>query len=201
MSAATSVGYARVRTPVGVALAAWTRTGVVALSPDGLWFGGRSPAAAERAFLAGLRRAGLAPCRRSVPAALAVRIRRSIAAGDGACADLSALGVFSRRVLQATCRIPRGETRTYGEIARAAGRPAAARAAGGALARNPVPLIVPCHRVVRADGSLGGYGGPRGTETKRRLLESEGATARGPGARPGRPARATAAARGSRAKR
>jgi len=78
---------------------------------------------------------------------------------------------FQRRVWEELRRIPLGETRSYGEIARALGRPNAQRAVGHACATNPVPLIVPCHRVVRGDGALGGY--RLGAERKRRLLERE----------------------------
>ncbi len=80
---------------------------------------------------------------------------------------------FERRVWTAACAIPRGETRTYGEVARAIGRPGAARAVGGALRRNPLMVVVPCHRVVGGDGSLTGYAG--GLAAKQRLLELEGA--------------------------
>ena len=69
-------------------------------------------------------------------------------------------------------QIPYEETISYGELARRAGKEGAARAAGQALAANPVPLLVPCHRVICADGSLGGFAG--GLEMKRRLLELEG---------------------------
>lgn len=79
--------------------------------------------------------------------------------------------VFQRRVWDALRRIPRGETRTYSEIARAIGAPAAVRAVGSACGANPVALVVPCHRAVRADGGLGGYAW--GIERKRRLLEFE----------------------------
>ncbi len=85
---------------------------------------------------------------------------------------------FARRVLlDATCSIPFGRVRTYGQIARAVGSPAAARAVGGALGSNPVPIVVPCHRVVAA-GGLGGYsGGAKGSglRWKRELLSIEGA--------------------------
>ncbi|BAD40011.1 methylated-DNA--[protein]-cysteine S-methyltransferase [Symbiobacterium thermophilum] len=88
--------------------------------------------------------------------------------------DLSPLSPFDREVLAACRAIPRGEVRTYGELAAAVGRPRAARAVGGALRRNPVPLLIPCHRVVRSDGTIGQYsmGGP---EVKRQLLAMEGA--------------------------
>lgn len=78
---------------------------------------------------------------------------------------------FERAVWQAEEAIPYGETRSYGEIARAIGRPGAARAVGSATGRNPLPLVVPCHRVLAADG-LGGFGG--GLALKRRLLALEG---------------------------
>lgn len=74
----------------------------------------------------------------------------------GVGADLSALAPFSRAVLRETARIPYGETRTYGWIAQKIGRPGAARAVGQALGRNPVPLLIPCHRVVASAG-LGGF--------------------------------------------
>jgi methylated-DNA-[protein]-cysteine S-methyltransferase len=80
---------------------------------------------------------------------------------------------FQRRVWVLTREIPRGQTRTYGELARMAGSPGAARAVGQAMARNPWPIIVPCHRVLGSGGSLTGFGG--GVEMKRRMLEMEGA--------------------------
>lgn len=80
---------------------------------------------------------------------------------------------FYRDVLRATARVPYGQTATYGEVAARAGRPRAHRAAGSALGSNPIPLVVPCHRVVRAGGALGGYGG--GVEVKEYLLRLEGA--------------------------
>jgi len=79
--------------------------------------------------------------------------------------------VFQRRVWEALRHIPRGETRTYGEIARAIGAPAAVRAVGSACGANPVALFVPCHRAVRRDGGLGGYAW--GLATKQRLLDLE----------------------------
>ena len=78
---------------------------------------------------------------------------------------------FQRRVWEATRAIPRGETRTYGQLARDVGSPGAARAVGQAMARNPWPIIVPCHRVVGHDGRLTGFGG--GLKMKHRLLEME----------------------------
>jgi methylated-DNA-[protein]-cysteine S-methyltransferase len=80
---------------------------------------------------------------------------------------------FRRRVLRATARIPYGETRSYTEMARGAGNERATRAAGSALGSNPIPIVVPCHRVLRRGGALGGYGG--GLPLKEALLELEGA--------------------------
>src|SRR5574341_817700 len=88
--------------------------------------------------------------------------------------DLSRVGPFQRRVLEQLRRIPRGQVRTYRDIAREIGHPGATRAVGTACARNPVPLVIPCHRVVRSDGGLGGYSLRGGVALKRRLLESEG---------------------------
>ncbi len=82
---------------------------------------------------------------------------------------------FRRAVYAATRRITPGRTRTYGEIARDIDRPEAARDVGVALSRNPTPIIVPCHRVVAANGALTGFSAPGGLETKRRMLELEGA--------------------------
>jgi len=82
---------------------------------------------------------------------------------------------FVRRVLDATARIPYGSVSTYGHVAAQAGSPRASRAAGNALGSNPLPIVVPCHRVVRTGGKLGGYGG--GPERKQALLVVEGAQA------------------------
>jgi methylated-DNA-[protein]-cysteine S-methyltransferase len=79
---------------------------------------------------------------------------------------------FNQGVLRATADIPFGETASYGEVAAAAGSPRAARAAGNALAGNPIPIVVPCHRVIHAGGGIGGYTG--GLDNKRFLLRLEG---------------------------
>jgi methylated-DNA-[protein]-cysteine S-methyltransferase len=90
--------------------------------------------------------------------------------------DLDALTQFQRQVLEATAQVPRGSVATYGEIAQRIGSPKAARAVGQALGRNPVPIVIPCHRVIAADGSLGGYSGGGGLRSKAALLQLEGAT-------------------------
>ena len=87
--------------------------------------------------------------------------------------DLSGLSPFQRKILGATAKIPFGDVSTYQAVARKAGNEKAARAAGGALNSNPIPIVVPCHRVVGSNGQLVGYAG--GLDVKRRLLAIEGA--------------------------
>jgi methylated-DNA-[protein]-cysteine S-methyltransferase len=87
--------------------------------------------------------------------------------------DWRLTGGFRREVLRATAEIPYGHTASYRDVATRAGSPRAVRAAGSALATNPLPIVVPCHRVVRSGGELGGYGG--GPEAKATLLVLEGA--------------------------
>lgn len=87
--------------------------------------------------------------------------------------DWSAIQPFQRAVLQAANQIPFGETRSYGWIAKQIGKPGASRAVGQALGANPIPIILPCHRVIASNGGLGGYGG--GLPLKIKLLRLEGA--------------------------
>jgi methylated-DNA-[protein]-cysteine S-methyltransferase len=94
--------------------------------------------------------------------------------------ELSRMTSFQRRVISACRRITFGSTLSYRELAKRAGSPHAARAVGNIMARNCVPLIVPCHRVIAADGSLGGYSAPSGLRMKRHLLQMEGALATRP---------------------
>ncbi len=88
-------------------------------------------------------------------------------------ADLSQYTPFGRAILTACRQIPFGQTRTYRQLALAAGVGRAAQAVGNMMARNPIPLIVPCHRVIRTDGGLGGFSAAGGTATKRHLLAHE----------------------------
>ncbi len=88
--------------------------------------------------------------------------------------DLSGLREFERAVLRKTLEIPRGEVRTYSWVAREIGHPRAVRAVGTALANNPIPILIPCHRVVRSDGVIGNYGAG-GPEAKFKILDHEGA--------------------------
>ena len=90
--------------------------------------------------------------------------------------DFSRWQGFAARVYTALRAVPYGETITYGELARRAGQPAAARAVGGLMARNPLPIILPCHRVIAATGALTGYSGGAGIATKIFLLNHEKAS-------------------------
>jgi methylated-DNA-[protein]-cysteine S-methyltransferase len=92
---------------------------------------------------------------------------------DTSLLNMKKLSGFSAKVLKQTCKIPHGKVTTYSGLAVKIGSPRAARAVGTALANNPFPLVIPCHRVVRSDGSLGGFGG--GINMKKELLTREGA--------------------------
>lgn len=87
--------------------------------------------------------------------------------------DLSGVTPFRAQVLRACRRIPYGKTTSYADLARAVGRARAGRAVGSTMATNPLPLVIPCHRVMRADGGLGGFSSPPGVDQKRRMLELE----------------------------
>lgn len=89
--------------------------------------------------------------------------------------DWNSVAPFFRQIYEAAREIPAGQTRTYGEIAKAVGQPAAAQEVGQAMAKNPVPIIVPCHRVAGAGGKAGGFSAHGGRATKAKLLALEGA--------------------------
>ncbi len=96
-------------------------------------------------------------------------------AGFSTAVDLSSCSAFQQEVLTACREIPYGVTYTYGQLAKTLGKPKAARAVGGVLARNPILLVIPCHRVVAAGGGLRGYSAVGGLNTKQTLLAHEGA--------------------------
>jgi len=160
--------YWRVESPVG--------TVYIAHSPAGISMVTRAKSPAE--FEAAFRRVHgrpVYPERHVVPAEIRARIERVKARNARDLRfDLRELSEFERAVLLKALEIPPGEVRPSSWIAREIGHPGAVRAAGSALAKNPVPLLIPCHRVVRSDGHIGKYslGGPR---NKRTLLEIEGA--------------------------
>jgi methylated-DNA-[protein]-cysteine S-methyltransferase len=166
------VAYATVDTPVGALILATTRTGLVRLAfpEEGLdhvledLAASLSPRVLENPRMTD-------PVRRELDAYFEGRRRTFRAAIDWSLAS----GRFSRRVLEETARIPFGSVSTYGDVAGRAGSPRAARAAGNALHDNPVPIVVPCHRVVPSSGGIGKYGGNEWR--KAYLLRLEGALA------------------------
>jgi methylated-DNA-[protein]-cysteine S-methyltransferase len=167
-----SLGYTILTTAFGTLAVVWqeSKTGQrvhQVLLPD-------EHTSAENLAEATFKGARLHSC--AAIAALGGQIQRFL---DGKAAEfdldmivLDRCSEFQQRVLLAEYGIPRGWVSTYGRIARRLGVPGAARAVGSALARNPFPIIIPCHRAVRANGELGGYQG--GPKMKRALLELEG---------------------------
>lgn len=164
-------------TPLGQVWAALSEQGLVAVSVD----------VGRETFVGELRRMGFEVVEggsQAVEAALAqigeylAGVRREF----DLPVDWSVMTSFQQEALLATLAIPYGQVTTYGDLARSLGRPGAARAVGRAEATNPLPLVIPCHRVLGSDGGLHGYGAGRGLETKAWLLELEGARAgSGPG--------------------
>lgn len=120
------------------------------------------------------KRFGVAPEPGEIPESYRRAVVRA-AAGcdyDPVAVDLSGLTAFQLKVLKTLQQVPRGQVRTYSWLARKVGKPAAARAVGNAMARNPIPLLLPCHRIVPASGGVGNYG--LGIPHKRELLQREG---------------------------
>ncbi len=154
-------------TPLGTCAVRWTEAGIASVrlpSP-------RTSAIPRVADVLG-----------AVPSAVRAAIEGIVDVLDGSMRDLRDVELderriepFRREVYAATRAVLPGRTATYGEVAAAIGRPDAARDVGAALARNPFPILVPCHRVLGANGKLTGFSAPGGLETKRRMLELEGA--------------------------
>jgi len=163
------VAWSTLDTPLGPIAVFVTRRGLVRVAYDRENFGAVADEVAERVS----PRVLLAPRRTdAVRAQLDAYFAKDRRAFDLPI-DWTLVRGFNQGVLRATATIPYGEVASYGDMASAAGSPRAARAAGNALAGNPIPIVVPCHRVIHADGGLGGYTG--GLETKRFLLRLEGA--------------------------
>jgi methylated-DNA-[protein]-cysteine S-methyltransferase len=153
-------------TPLGICAVRWTDAGVASI---------RLPSARTEMLP---RLADTA----ALPETIRAAIGGIVAVLGGAALDLGfvtlderGIDPFRRAVYAATRTIPSGSTATYGDVARAIGRPDGARDVGAALASNPFPIVVPCHRVVGANGKLTGFSAPGGLATKRRMLELEGA--------------------------
>jgi methylated-DNA-[protein]-cysteine S-methyltransferase len=167
--------YALFDTTLGRCAIAWGPRGVAAVE---------LPGSDDRSTRRRLERALPGASEAVPPADVADAIAGIVALLDGEPRDLSAVAVdmdgvpeFNRRVYDVARTVAPGETTTYGEIAARIGERGAAQAVGRALGRNPFPIVVPCHRVLAADGSLRGFSAPGGIETKRRMLAIEGATA------------------------
>jgi methylated-DNA-[protein]-cysteine S-methyltransferase len=157
--------YTTVQGPLGVLHVGFTSLGISSIVPT----------SDEREFLTvHAARVGRAAYPGDLPARLAGRLQRTLESGRlrKLPVDLRVLTPFQRRVLEVTATIPPGEVRPYGWVAREMANSDAVRAVGTALARNPVPVAIPCHRVVKSDGAVGNYA--FGSAMKRALLEHEG---------------------------
>ena len=171
---AHATGYALFDTAIGRCAIAWGARGITRCA---------LPAASEEALRRHIAQGGT-QAEQPAPPEIAAAITRIVALLAGVRDDLRDLVLdlddipeFHRRVFAAARAIAPGDTVTYGELARRLGTPGAARAVGQALGANPFPIVVPCHRIVAADGSLGGFSAPGGARTKRRMLQIEGAIA------------------------
>jgi methylated-DNA-[protein]-cysteine S-methyltransferase len=172
-----TTGIALFKTEIGTHGIAWGERGITATT---------LPRARADLTLAALRRRATGP-QATPPAevAEAIELVRQLLDGEdadltGIALDMSGLGDFDRRVAAVARSIAPGETLTYGEVAQRAGAPGEAREVGAAMGRNRFAPIVPCHRVVAANGKLGGFSAPGGVETKLRMLEIERRLAPGP---------------------
>ena len=172
-------GFALFETPIGVCGIAWSPRGILGL---------QLPEATAGATRARLRRRWAGATESEPPAGVQRAIDRVLELLAGGAVDLGDIPLdletapeFHRKVYEVARTIPPGQTMTYGEIARKLGVPHESREVGQALGRNPVAIIVPCHRVLGADGKMGGFSANGGVATKRRILEIEGASAVGAG--------------------
>jgi methylated-DNA-[protein]-cysteine S-methyltransferase len=170
--AAVAPGCALFRTAIGTCGVAWSPLGITAVL---------LPERRDDATRARMQRRSSSPLVAAPPPHVASAIGAMQRLLDGepedlrhVVLDMSALPDAARRVYEAARDIPPGATASYGEIARRAGMPGGARAVGRLLGDNPFPIVVPCHRVVAANG-IGGFSAPGGTDTKRRMLAIEGA--------------------------
>jgi methylated-DNA-[protein]-cysteine S-methyltransferase len=170
-------GYAIFATAIGPCGVAWSSRGLVSV---------QLPDTTEEATRARLREritlpddGGETTPPDAVRAAIE-RIIRHLTGDDGGLdsidLDLEGVPPFHRKVYEAARRITRGEIRRYGDLASEAGSPKGSRAVGQAMANNPLPIVVPCHRVIAGSGKPGGFSAPGGLDTKARLLAIEGAS-------------------------
>lgn len=162
-------------TAIGPCAVAWNDTGLTRVGlPEG------SEAATRARLVRGLRAAEAVETEPTVDVRRAIDAIVALLAGERVDLafvglDLEGIPEFNRQVYDVTRSIPAGSTLSYGEVARRIGQPGAAQAVGRALGANPWPIVVPCHRVLAADGSMHGFSANGGVETKRRMLLIEGA--------------------------
>jgi methylated-DNA-[protein]-cysteine S-methyltransferase len=169
----TPPGFELFETAIGRCAIAWSAEGIVGLA---------LPAHDDRSLRARMqrRRPGLKEDAAPSEVRDAIAGIQRLLAGEkrdlsAVVLDMTDIPEFDRRVYEEARSISPGNTVTYGDIANRLGDAELARAVGQSLGRNPIPIIVPCHRVLAAQGRLGGFSAPGGTSTKRRLLEIEGA--------------------------
>jgi len=166
-------GFALFDTPIGCCAIAWSDAGVTSLQ---LPQGGQSAMRRRMAHRFGATADVAAPAAVADAVAQVQRLLAGEALSlDGVGLDMTGVPDFHQRVYAAARRIACGTTLTYGELAVRMGEPGAARSVGQALGANPFAIIVPCHRVLGANGQPGGFSAPGGVNTKMRLLEIEGA--------------------------
>jgi len=165
--------------PIGSCGIAWNAKGIA---------GVQLPSAIAQATRSRLQQRWPEAVESAPPPGVQRAIDRVLALLNGAAIDLGDIPVdladapeFHRKVYEIARTIPPGRTMTYGEIAKRLGVPHESREVGQALGRNPIAIIVPCHRVLGADGKMGGFSASGGVATKRRILEIEGAAAVGAG--------------------
>ena len=170
----TAVGFCLFSTALGPCGLAWSDAAIV---------GAQLPEPSQAAARARLARRHPRAVEAEPPAFVRAAIEGVRRLLDGEKVDLEGLALdfgeapeLHRRIYAVVRAIPPGRTMTYGEVARAIAQPQAAQAVGQAMGRNPIPILMPCHRVLGADGRMGGFSAPGGTATKLKLLEIEGAT-------------------------
>jgi methylated-DNA-[protein]-cysteine S-methyltransferase len=172
-------GFALFETPIGTCGIAWGPRGIMGLQlPESSADGTRKRL--QRRWSGATERTPPAGVQRAIDRVLTLLAGETDDLGDIPL-DLEAAPDFHRKVYEVARTIPPGKTMTYGEIAKKLGAPHESREVGQALGRNPVAIIVPCHRVLGADGKMGGFSANGGVATKRRILEIEGASAVGAG--------------------
>ncbi len=166
-------------TPIGTCGLTWGPAGIAGLQlPESTPAGTR--ARVKRRWPAAEERAPTPEMQRVIDRVLALLAGEAVDLSDVPL-DFGAAPEFHRRAYAIARTIPHGQTMTYGEIAKRLGVPHESREVGQAMGRNPIAIIMPCHRVLGADGKMGGFSANGGVATKRRILEIEGATAVGAG--------------------